>query len=161
MHLDAVAPPGDQDYGVTDQSAGANHLADTDARFGMRFDVGATPLPVNKLRYYARVAGTYRVRIHRDSDDALMATADIVVASGEVDTWREEDVTEATLAASTRYTVSARNTTPATVDVYRNPSSVTYNALITVDSYRTGTGDGKPAGSVGATYWAADMGFLV
>lgn len=109
---------------------------DTDWRFGWDFTVGSSAITVTALRAYSREAHTYRVRIHRVSDGALMATADI---AGVASSWEEESVTPVALSASTKYAITARRVdSTGMTEFAREPTSVAYASEVTYENSRWG-----------------------
>jgi hypothetical protein len=148
-----------QQYGVTALTPDLANYLNSTWRFGRRFTVGSTALDIDLLRIFAPTAATYRVMVHRQSDSASMASADIVVGAGDVDAWKEASITPVTLAASTQYVVSAR-AVGVSVNVYRNPTSIAYHAAHTHNDYRyAGVVDTIPTTSVTSVYYWADIGW--
>lgn len=137
--------------GVTGWAApGASYNAGTN-RVGWRFTVGASDLTVSALRHFGNGAdaATFDVRIHRDSDNVLMANADVARANNA---WGQTSITPVVLAAGVTYTVSARSVA-GTATVYRNPTSPTYSIDITVTNTGVfGSGDTRPNTNSSANY---------
>jgi hypothetical protein len=105
-------------------------------RLGWRFTVGGSDITVNRLRVLSPGTGAERVRIHRHSDGALIATADVAPVAG---VWTEVAISSVTLNASTDYVVSSRRTDGSSRSVYQNPSTdATFTSGITKVSGNAG-----------------------
>lgn len=161
----ADAPEPGAHTGVATWTApGAGVNAGTN-RFGWVFTVGATPITVSKLRHfkYDASAATWRVIIHRNSDNAVMAQADISFGAGENDAWKEAVVSPVALAAGVTYTVSAR-VVSGTGFLYRNPVGVVYASAITVvdDGVFGSNNDNRPTSNSAQVYTpTADFAFTL
>lgn len=133
-------------------------------RLGWVFQVTDGPITVTKLRTFTGAAGnaTWRVMIHRNSDDAVMTQADIVTnASGQ---WFEMAVTPVALADDDTYTISARLIGATSTTIYRNPTGVVYASQISLvdDGVSGAASDDRPTGATGNAYTPmADMVFTL
>lgn len=103
VYADATPDPRPSWPGVTLVSASSTHSFNE--RIGYRAFTKANPLLVTHLRTFVRLAHTRRVIIHRVSDGAVIAQADIL---GIPNTWAEAAITPVTLEANTQYTFSSR-----------------------------------------------------
>jgi|GEM_PF-5259835 len=149
---------------ATVTNAGSNISAGT-TRYGWKFTVGDAPLTVDKLRHYGNPLATgsvWRVMIHRDSDGASLASADITAAA---DAWAEESVTPVELEANTAYIASARciSGTATFYGINSGTPGVTFSELLTRSAgawFVSGGVDTKPTSFVsGASYvLLADFG---
>ena len=107
---------------------GAGGTTNNRYRFGFEFLVGSTDIGVNTLSFYAYGAGTENVRIHRESDGALMAEANINGSAGE---WIDSTIAEVTLVATAKYVISYRQLDDSNRTIYKNQTGVTYDPQIT------------------------------
>jgi len=129
-------------------------------RLGYRFDVGGTALTCNQLSLYVpsgTTGTTQNLRVHRVSDGALMAEANI---QGITDTWVTANVPEFVLAASTNYTISHRNFGTGRT-VRRNPTGQSFYSGITYNTGVFGTTDNLPTSTSANDYLESRFGWSV
>lgn len=120
-------------------------------RVGWEFQVGASPITVTALRHFGRSNGAvWRVMIHRVSDGAEIASADITSVNGA---WAEESVS-GTLEAGVNYRISGRAVSGST-NLRVNPTDLVLSDAISYvnsgNSY-TGAGDDMPTGDASGVY---------
>lgn len=154
-------PGGETKYGIASWSSPGTGVL-VAGRFGWVFTVGASDLSVDRLRHYGRGANAavWRVMIHRNSDNAVIAQADITKAE---DAWAEELITPATLTSGVTYTISGRAIS-GDAALYRNPTGIAYASEITLvdDGVFGGSDDNRPTSATGNAYVPpADFGFVV
>lgn len=124
-----------------------------DQRLGWSFTVGASNILVTKLRVIAVAGNNELVRIHRNSDGVLMASATIASASN---VWVEGAVSSVTLLAGVSYTVSSRF--GGVARSLRRNNTVTIASAVTKVGDVFGTDDNRPTSSTGNTYQFCDFG---
>lgn len=111
----------------------------TSNRWGWRFSLSSNRV-CNRLRAIQHSlsvgTSTWRVIIHRDSDNAVIAQADVVVSGRDV--WCSAAVPEFVLLAGVNYTISAR--VLAGVTAWRYNNTVTYAPDVTPFSTTAGLG---------------------
>jgi hypothetical protein len=110
-------------------------------RLGFVFTVGSSNLTCIGLGLFQTTAASENVRIHRVSDGALIAEANIATTSN----WNDVSISPVTLVASTQYVISAR-AGGATRTVPRNHSGLVFTTAISGIAYRFGTDDNQPTG---------------
>lgn len=121
-------------------------------RLGWQFTVGGSDVTVTALTHYGRAAtaATWRVMIHRNSDNAVVASADIAKIENE---WARAEITPVTLSAGVAYTVSGRVISGAQ-NFYINPTNVVVAPIVTAGSHVAGNAsDVRPTGATGSTYY--------
>lgn len=126
-------------------------------RLGWSFSVSGGSLSCNALRVIIAVTGggNENVRIHRNSDDVLIAEATIVPVNN---TWVSASVTPFTLVNGVSYTVSSRAATFSR-SVRRNNTRTLMAGLSSIQNV-SGTTDARPASPTANTYQFCDFGFL-
>jgi len=147
-----IAPPPGAGFNVT------QYLIDGDTnnftqRLGWSFTVGASNISVTKLRIIGVSATDELVRIHRNSDGVLMASALITSAANA---WVEGAVSAATLLDGVSYTVSSE--AAGNSRTLRRNNTVTISSAVTKLGDVFGTGDDIPTSSTGNTYQFVDFG---
>lgn len=151
-------PPTDPDqepfWGIASVS-GEAVVSSFDQRLGWQFTVGASDLTVNALRVKSS-ANDERVMIHRVSDGAIMATADI---GGNNLSFVAAGISPVTLSAGAAYTISSRRASGGTRNIWRNPSSITYYAGFTRTGGVFGTDHNLPTTTTTGVYSFVDFGF--
>lgn len=156
---DIAALPDESAFdGVTWSGAGSAAIGN---RLGWRFTVGASDVVANKLRVFVNHTTDELVLLHRHSDGRILAAAEITGVAGA---WAEAAITPVLLEAGDDYVVSARRTTGATRNVYRNPSSLTIDSRVTKVAGNAGNvvGTGQfdmPTGTSSNVYTFVDFGF--
>lgn len=158
MVQQAESSGGSPFWGITTTTTGTSVSAS--ARLGWVFTVTGGNLLCNSLRVRVRTStsGNELVIVHRNSDDAVMASA--TINTNASDTWFAATVADFTLVDGETYTVSSRRggTSRATG---QNPT-VTYNSALTGLSTGTVTSsdDNRPTGASGATWRICDFGYV-
>jgi len=115
------------------------------ARYGWTFTViGGADIVCSKLRANTSASGTERVIVHRNSDSAVMAQADILTPGSDV--WGVASVTPFTLVNGVSYTVSTCRA-PAVNRSFRVGNTATFDSRLGSISGVNGIGDGRPTGA--------------
>lgn len=113
------------------------------ARYGWVFTVtGGADIACNKLRANTPVAGSERVIIHRNSDDAVMAQADITTPGSNA--WAAASVTPFVLQNGVTYTISARRPDGLSRS-HRIGNTVAFDSRLTsISGVSAPAGDARP-----------------
>lgn len=130
--------------------------ANTSNRVGYSFTVGGADLSVNSLRAIIAIANIEDVSLHRNSDNALLAQANLVL---EANVAKHAIVPEIILEAGQSYTISARDTGNQSRTV-REGDTVTVHSGITIDGYVSEATSGRPTASTATEYNFCDFGWL-
>jgi hypothetical protein len=123
-------------------------------RLGFVFTVGSSDLTCIGLGLFETTAASENVRIHRVSDGALIAEANIATTSN----WNDVSISPVTLVASTQYVISARAGGADRI-VPRNYSGLVFTTAISGIAYRFGTDDNQPTSSTANSYVFARFEF--
>lgn len=139
---------------ITSWSSPSLFAANTNARQGWQFTLKGNPITVTKLTHYGRgsAAAVWRVILHRNSDGAALAQADITKIQ---DAWAEESITPVALAANTTYTISGRRISGSN-ESHRNPTDPVLDPEFRNVVGRFGeVNDNRPTTNVGLDYLPA------
>jgi hypothetical protein len=131
-----------------------NQITSLSQRLGFTFTVGSSDLTCIGLGLYQTTAASENVRIHRVSNGALIAEANIATATN----WNDVAISPVTLLANTQYVISAR-AGGATRAVPWRLTGLVYTTAITGIAYRFGTADTQPTSSTNNTYAFARFEF--
>jgi hypothetical protein len=126
----------------------------SNSRFGFVFTVGTSDLTCIGLGLFQTTAASENVRIHRVSDGALIAEANIATATN----WNDVSISPVTLVASTQYVISARAGGDSRT-VPRNYNCLLFTDAIGSIAYRVGSDDNQPTTSNTNSYAFARFEF--
>lgn len=158
MRLKSSGAAGFPFFGMPTMGGGTNVSAS--ARLGWVFTISGPDLICNTLRVQVQTgtSGTELVMLHRNSDGALIAQANIVTNMGGA--WFTGTVSNFTLQSGVTYTVSSRR--GGTARLCRQTSTSTYYPALTglTTGCVTGVTDTIPTTVSAQTYRTADFGWV-
>lgn len=157
LMADAASPGPSTSWAVPSYSLIDGNTVALISRLGWSFTVTGGDMLVSRLRVILAdsLANPENVRIHRNSDNALMTQADITPS---FQNYVEAGISPITLADGAAYTISSRNS--ATRSVRRN-NTVTFSPRVTVISTGLfGSDDNRPTSVTSNTYLFCDFGFV-
>lgn len=138
-------------YAIDGSVAAANRL-------GWVFTVTGGDLICNTLRVISPNTGvTLRPIIHRNSDNVVIAQADILI--GAANTWVESSVSEFTLLNGVAYTISDRRTDGSRAVRINNTLSMA-GVVTGISTVSGSNNDSRPTSAYGHTYRGCDFGFV-
>lgn len=153
-------PPPSVDWAVPTYSTSDGNTETLTERLGWSFTVTGGDLSVTNLRVITGLtlstSSIEDVRIHRNSDDALMAQASISVSA--LNTYFDDSITPVILVDGVTYTVSSRALGESRN--LRRTNTRTFSSRVTVVTAGLfGSDDNRPTGVSGNTYQFVDFGY--
>lgn len=117
---------------------------------GWRFTVGANDITVTHLRLYSFGSATETVTLYRQSDGAVLATAEVTAEGG----WGETEITPLVLSSGQDYVVS-RYAAGASRAVARGSSAYVLDPGVTLVGSRSSESSAMPSSTTTTSYLSA------
>jgi len=141
LFIDDSGAPAPAFWGITSWATDGSASTGS-ARYGWTFTVvGGDDLACSKLRANTSTSQTERVIIHRNSDNAIIAQADIVTPGANG--WGDASVTPFVLVNGVAYTISTRAT--GGNRSFRINNTVTFDSRLgSISGVNATSGDSRP-----------------